>query len=212
MLLVNRLNNINAQIDSYQEQIAELQRRVTELQVHAQEVQGAESAAESALVQVRTALDMLTAICPDDIITFKSAIDALFAPEPLKLAAYEETEATTMPNPVEPSPPVDNEVVDVDSTPVDEEQPEITNGKGDATDYIPVTDIAPTNGNGNGKTIEIVSEDELKQHKRPVLIRLANNYDIPNYNNKTRDQLAHLLADKVSRDELKRATHTNSLK
>jgi TolA-binding protein len=181
MLLVNRLNNINSQIDSYQEKIAELQRRVTELQAHAQEVQVAESAAESALVQIRTALDMITAICPDDITTFKAAVDALFAPKPLLLAA-EETDIPSTSNPVEPNPPINNEVMDVDSTPVDESQPE-------------------TNGNSNGHNGK-VSVEELKKLKRPVLVRLAKNYSIEDFNNKTRDKLAELLAGKVSRNVL----------
>ncbi|WP_016949781.1 hypothetical protein [Anabaena sp. PCC 7108] len=189
MLLLNRLNNINAQIDSYQEQIAELQRRVVELQAHAQEVQGAESAAESALVQVRTALDMITAICPDDIITFKAAIDALFAPEPLRLAAYEEIETT---DPVEPNPPTNDEVVDVESSPVVEDQPE-ANGNG--------------NGNGNGKTDSnsyslLATVDDLKKIDRPTLIKLANKHKIPNFQNKTRDKLAEALAGKVTVDEI----------
>jgi hypothetical protein len=195
MLLLNRLNNINSQIESYQEQIAELQRRVTELQAHAQEVQGAESAAESAIVQIRTALDMLTAICPDEIPTFKAAVDALFAPEPLRLTAYEETDAPTTTEPVEPNPPTDNEIVDVESTPVVEDKPE-TNGNGNGH-----------NGNGNGKTDSnsyslLATVDDLKKIDRPALIKLANKHKIPNFQNKTRDKLAEALAGKITVDEI----------
>jgi hypothetical protein len=212
MLLSNRLNNINAQVEAFQEQIAVLQRQVTELQSHAQEVQGAEQAADSALVQVSTALQMLTAICPEEIATFKAALDALFN-SPLQIAAATEPE----PSPKPPAPGGELEVQDVefeyshippvDGSTLDTLHPASNgngnghngNGKGDASEFqLIVTNDASNNG------VEMVGEDELKQHKRPLLIRLANMRDIPNYNSKTRDELARLLAGKVSREDFNR--------
>jgi hypothetical protein len=82
MLLQNRINQVNVQINLYLEEIAALQAKVTYLQTHAQEIQGAEQAAETALSQIDTAISMLTAICPEELVTFKAAIDAKFSPVP----------------------------------------------------------------------------------------------------------------------------------
>jgi hypothetical protein len=220
MLLFNRLSNINAQIEFYQEQIAALQQQVTQLQLHAQEVQGAEQAADSALVQVGTALQMLNGICPEEVTTFKAAIDALFN-SPLQITAATEPDAPVSPQPPAPSdePPAVQDAVFEETPPSDAQSPipnpesEVTledptpnsnghngNGKGDASDFQM---IVSAESNGNSKAVT-VGENELKQQKRPILIRLANLYGIPDFNSKSRDELAKLLSGKVTRENLNR--------
>lgn len=200
MLLLNRLSNINSQIDSYQAQISELQLLITDLQSHAQEVQGAEQAANSAIVQIRTALEMLTAICPDEIVTFKTAINGLFDnPNPLKLVAAVDDDAITTVQPVAPNPPVDDEPLEVESTPLVEPQLE------EAQEDAPKPSAEVVNHNdkaaSNGYSL-LATEDELKKCDRPKLVKLANKHQISGYQNKTRDKLAELLTGRVTTDEL----------
>lgn len=91
MLLQNCFDSINSQTFLHTEEIARLQAEVSRLQQHAQAVQSADKACESAVAQVRTALQMLAAICPDDVAVFRAAIDAEFVALP-KLSAHVQVE------------------------------------------------------------------------------------------------------------------------
>jgi chromosome segregation ATPase len=79
---INQLNTkvseINATIEDLSRQIEALREQKLALETHLQELGSAENAAESALVQVQTAISMIQAISPDQIATFKDAITALF--------------------------------------------------------------------------------------------------------------------------------------
>ncbi|MBD2566412.1 hypothetical protein [Anabaena lutea] len=197
MLLQSRIITVNSEIDFIQEQITALQTKLTDLQSFSQQLQSVDQATDSALNQLSSAVALINAVCPEELSTFKAAIDALMQGDRLRLAATVENEDSPVtPEPVEPTPEV---TVDVDPTHAGE-QPEETP---EASENH--------NGNGNGKGhhktdsdsfVMLATIEELKACERPRLIKLANKYQIPGYQNKTRDKLAELLAGKVTVDEI----------
>ena len=85
MLFSTKLESINSAVTSTKNEIEQLEQKIEQLREeklnlenHAQQVLSAQSAAESAISQVRTALAMVRASAPDSVDTFKSAIDELF--------------------------------------------------------------------------------------------------------------------------------------
>lgn len=232
MLLLNRINSINAQVNVFLEEIAQLQAKVTQLQAHAQEVQGAEQAAESALAQIDTALSMLSVICPDEISTFKAAIDAKFN-EPLpQISAGNSSNGSHPITEPQPTPPdVDAETIEVTAvvvergspasaegeTPALEVEANIENAHGATEIFQSEESTLPNitverhnrneneNGNGNGNGHQYVTYSELKLVDRPTLIKLANAHGIDGYKSKKKDELAHLLNGGVTEDELEQA-------
>ncbi|NES92062.1 hypothetical protein [Okeania sp. SIO2B9] len=86
MLFTSALEQIQSNLQSYNQEIEELQFKLEtlreqkkQLENHAQQLGSAENAAESALEQVKTALMMVRAIAPDQVGVFKQSIDELFA-------------------------------------------------------------------------------------------------------------------------------------
>lgn len=213
MLLLNRLNSINAQINVYLEEIALLQGKVTQLQAHAQEVQGAEQAAESALAQIDTAMQMLSVICPDEIATFKAAIDARFnQPLPQLTPATDPDTAQDSPTPSLHPSDDDDEVIETTAVVVEDGESQLpavdaVNAIADSDGVSAVAAPQPSggNGNGNGNGHHLLSYDQLRIIDRPTLIKLANTHNIPNYKTRKRDELASLLDGMVATDELERA-------
>jgi hypothetical protein len=192
MLLQNRISTVNAEIELVQEQIAALQIKLTELQSFSQQLQSVDQATDSALNQLSSAVALINAVCPEELPTFKAAIDVLMQGDRLRLEATVENEDS----PVTPES-VPEDVIDVETTSVDE-QPEET---------PEASENHNGNGNGHHKTdsqsfVMLATTEELKQCDRPRLIKLANKYQIPGYQNKTRDKLAELLTGKVTVDEI----------
>jgi hypothetical protein len=199
MLLQAKINTVNFQIVDIQEQIARLQAQLTDLQSFAQSLQSVDQAADSALQQVSQAVALINAVCPEELETFKAAINAMMDGEKPALPEVKEVTETVESQSVEPTPEI---TVEVESAPVDEqpdvpetsEPIELQNGSG--------------NGNGNGhhkdtdKFVMLATIEELKACDRPRLVKLANKYQIPGYQNKTRDKLAELLTGKVTVDEI----------
>lgn len=202
MLLSNRIDAINATIESYLQDIQILQAKVTHLQSHAQEVAGAQQAAESALAQIDTAIAMLTAICPDEIATFQAAIEAKFsAPLPqLEAGKRADTIEADIPAPPEPSAP---EAIETTAVVVETSEPE--------EESVVENPAAPTNGaaeldgNGNG---HYLTYDELRGIKRPTLIKLANQHKIAGYKSMKQNELAIMLDGLVSPEELEQINAT----
>jgi hypothetical protein len=86
MLFQNRIDqtehqlfNISTTIEDLQRQIDQLRTDKLNLETYLQQLGSAENAAESAINQVSTAISMIEAISPDQLVTFKEAIDALFS-------------------------------------------------------------------------------------------------------------------------------------
>lgn len=227
MLLQNRLNQVTAQINSYLEEIAALQAKVTHLQTHAQEIQGAEQAAESALSQIDTAISMLMAICPEELVTFKAAIDAKFSPVPQIAAANDRSDVQEDDN--IPDAPLDGVEIDPDHIP-DSDRSKTIEVKAetviDSFDDIPPSDPEPSavssddssvstsqsaeDGNGstsNGNGHHLLNYDQLKTVDRSTLIKLASLRELGNCKSKKRDELAEMLDGMVTAEELTKASN-----
>lgn len=84
MLLSNRVQNITSSIAQYQEQIEELQGKIAALQRHQQECEGVNASCENALEQLRVALNLVRAICPEEEHTLRNAVETLFNPAVLE--------------------------------------------------------------------------------------------------------------------------------
>jgi hypothetical protein len=112
MLFNTKIQEIQSQVSANSLEIEALLLRVEELRAqnlamenHLQQLGSAENAAESAIEQVRTALAMIKAISPNEMIIFKGAIDSLFDCErPQLVACSEPIESDPDPKP-EPEPP-----------------------------------------------------------------------------------------------------------
>lgn len=112
MLFNTKIQEIQSQVSANSLEIEALLLRVEELRAqnlamenHLQQLGSAENAAESAIEQIKTALMMITAISPDEVQTFKGAINSLFDCERPQLMAHSEpVESDPDPEP-EPEPP-----------------------------------------------------------------------------------------------------------
>lgn len=155
MLFNTKIQEIQSQVSANSQEIEVLLLRVEELRAqnlamenHLQQLGSAENAAESAIEQIKTALMMINAISPTEVMTFKGAIDSLFDCERPQLAACgEPVESAVDPEP-EPEPePSEDAVIEVVAE---------TNGH---------------NGNGHGEIIEMedleigVSDIEARLNK-----------------------------------------------
>lgn len=132
MLFNTKIQEIQSQVSANSLEIEALLLRVEELRAqnlamenHLQQLGSAENAAESAIEQIKTALLMINAISPDEVQTFKGAIDSLFDCERPQLAAVD-------PEP-EPEPEPSGDVV-IEVVCDHEENGHNGNGNG----YIPV--------------------------------------------------------------------------
>ena len=118
-LLASKFAQIASQIDSTTAQITALQAKLSELQEHQQQLLSVEQACQSALSQVDTALMMLNHVDPSEIKTFKDALVVKFSNEAIALiepTAPTETATDTPTEPIAPTPPNDNPVIDIEST------------------------------------------------------------------------------------------------
>ncbi|MBD2626655.1 hypothetical protein [Trichormus variabilis] len=142
------------------------------------------------LIEVRN-VGLINAVCPEELPTFKAAIESLMQGDRLRLAATVENEDSL----VTPEP-VPEDVIDVEPTSVDEQPKEAPE----------VPENHNSNGNGHHKDTDnfvmLATTEELKKCDRPKLIKLANEHQSPGYQNKTRDKLAELLTGKVTVDEI----------
>lgn len=107
MLFNARINEIQSQVSSNAVEIDALLLRVEQLRnenlarsSHLQQLGSAESAAESAIEQIKTALMMIELISPAEVATFKGAIDKLFEKEFPLLPQFVDADV------VEDAPPV----------------------------------------------------------------------------------------------------------
>jgi hypothetical protein len=114
MLFQNKINQLNATVSNINNTIEDLSRQIEQLreqklvlETHLQELGSAENAAESALVQVQTAINMIEAISPDQLVEFKAAIDSLFNANIPALPSAE-------PDPEDPTPSPDEETIIVE--------------------------------------------------------------------------------------------------
>ena len=96
MLFNAKINEIQCQVSANSLEIEALLLRVEELRAqnlamenHLQQLGSAENAAESAIEQIKTALMMINAISPTEVMTFKGAIDSLFDCERPQLSAVD---------------------------------------------------------------------------------------------------------------------------
>lgn len=198
MLLTNRINAINATIESYLEEIQNLQAKVTHLQAHAQEVSGAEQAAESALNQIDTAIAMLAAVCPEEIETFKAAINAKFGQGLPQLEATKNTDTiqADIPTPPEPYSPEAGALAI---------HPE--NGRIETTAVVvEVTEesdaVEQEHRDSNGHHPNHLTYEDLKKIKRSTLIKLANRHNLAGYKSMKQEKLAIMLDGVVQAWEL----------
>jgi hypothetical protein len=119
-LLASKFAQIASQIDSTTAQITALQAKLSELQEHQQQLLSVEQACQSALSQVDTALMMLNHVDPSEINTFKDALVVKFTTDAIALiepSAPTEPATDTPKEPIAPTPPDTNPVIDVDVAP-----------------------------------------------------------------------------------------------
>jgi ABC-type transporter Mla subunit MlaD len=140
MLFQNKINQLNATVSNINNTIEDLSRQIEQLreqklalETHLQELGSAENAAESALVQVQTAINMIEAISPDQLVEFKAAIDSLFNANIPALPSAEPEAPTPTEETIIVEPSLE-EYVDGDNTIADllkdEYQKTTTNGEG----------------------------------------------------------------------------------
>lgn len=114
MLFASKINQVSTTIANISQEIEDLQKKIEwlrgeklELEQYQQQLGSAENASESAIEQVKTALVMITAISPDELQTFKGAIDSLFdcvdCERPQLAACSEPVESDPEPEPEPPS-------------------------------------------------------------------------------------------------------------
>ena len=133
----NQVNQNASLIDSLQAQIEELRVQNLQLETHLQALGSAESASESALEQVRTAVTMITAIDPSQLEVLKAAIDEVFQPqEPKLIEAY-----------IDPEPTIEGEAAPQD--PQDDSEPTVTRIVNDLSGTAPSDVIKEDLGNSS---------------------------------------------------------------
>jgi hypothetical protein len=146
MLFLDKTIQIDATIANITTEIEELELRIERLrseklaaEQYRQQLGSCESAAESAIEQVRTAVTMIQAVSPDVLATFKQAIDALFTGSE---ALLEAENAPALPA-----------AIDVDVTgefPTDPTDPAPDSEDPAPTKTETVIDTLVNDGNGNG--------------------------------------------------------------
>lgn len=167
MLFNAKINEIQSQVSANSLEIEALLLRVEELRAqnlamenHLQQLGSAENAAESAIEQIKTALMMINAISPTEVMTFKGAIDSLFDCERPQLAACgEPVESAVDPEP-EPEPEPSEDADDEYGFPVTEHYYQIVEEQGFSGEHLErviqrqLEKYGP-NGNGHGEIIEM---------------------------------------------------------
>lgn len=148
MLFTTVNATIQNQIVSTEEQIRQLQEQLAQLQAHAQAIGSMEQAAQSALQQAQTAIAMIRQIAPDELNTFKDAVDALFEGEAIaQLPEVEETPTETdEPTPTEP----ENDTTTIDVNVTSDILSEVESDNSDNNSH---------NGNGNGHNSSLTYDD-----------------------------------------------------
>ncbi|MUG99827.1 hypothetical protein F7734_49170 [Scytonema sp. UIC 10036] len=188
MLLNNTLTTIQSSIDSVQAQITALQAQLAELQHHQQAVMSVESACETAIAQVKTALQMLTSVSPDDINTFKTAINDVFGEDLPQLTASVD--------PVEPTPPTPAPAPTNNDVWGDETQPTID------VSAVAVMD-APQPESQPDSELHLLTFMELMELSSEQLKRLAKAKGVEGYRKMTKGAIAELLQDSIPANEIK---------
>ena len=190
-LLTARFNQVDTSIAQISEQIAALQVKLSNLQAYRQQLQAVEQACESALSQVDQALLMLGHVDPDQVATFKAAIDVKFSTEAIaNLPASPETEVTTPFSP-EPAPTPDIEAINtgaIEVTVITETEPQ-------------EEETAPTTPASNN---EYLSEAELNSLSIQLIRKLASAKKVRAQG--TRAQIAANLAGQVTEADIDRIT------
>ena len=174
MLLVNRATNIQSTIEGYQDQIAQLQDQIAQLQKHQQQVDSVNSACESAIEQVKAALQLLNSVCPEEIGIFKSAIDTLYSPPLLEshVEADEKIETVT-------------DVDGVGEINVDNLESEIVDVEVEVESEVE-------------SEVEIVSKEVLLSLTKARLVELAKKFpEVKSAQSKNKSDLVELLHGKI---------------
>ena len=157
MLFNTKIQEIQSQVSANSQEIEVLLLRVEELRAqnlamenHLQQLGSAENAAESAIEQCKTALMMINAISPTEVMTFKGAIDSLFDCERPQLAACgEPVESAVDPEP-EPEPEPSEDADDEYGFPVVEHYYQIVEQQGFSGEHLERVIQRQLEKNGNG--------------------------------------------------------------
>ena len=188
-LLTARFNQVDTSIAQISEQIAALQVKLSNLQAYRQQLQAVEQACESALSQVDQALLMLGHVDPEQVATFKAAIDVKFSTEAIaNLPAAPEPETST-PAP-ETAPTPDIEAIDtgaIEVTATAETEPQEKE-----------TELTTPASN------EYLSEAELNTLSIQLIRKLASSKKVRAQG--TRAQIAANLAGQVTEADIDRIT------
>jgi len=158
MILHNRYGQVQQAIASFQEQIAQLQQQVLEYQEHLQKLETLEAAAESAVIQVTNAIQMVRAIDPSQEEIIKTALLELFE-LPTLPAHQPHTDSTSSertPHGVDTTVEVQSESIpDTDNTPSEVQPHRLRTDSAQTphgvnttvevrSEYTPDTDSTPT--------------------------------------------------------------------
>ena len=180
MLLVNRATNIQSTIEGYQDKIAQLQDQIAQLQKHQQQVDSVNSACESAIEQVKVALQLLNSVCPEEIGIFKSAIDTLYSPPLLEshVEADEKIETVT-------------DVDGVGEINVDNLESEIVDVEVEVESEVEIQA-------SDAAQLEIVSKEVLLSLTKAKLVELAKKFpEVKSAQGKNKSDLVELLHGKI---------------
>lgn len=202
MLLNKTLTTINTNIEAIQSEIAALQAKLAEMQQHAQAVQSAEAAGESAIVQVRTALQMIQAVSPDDVATFKAAINAVFGSDAPIIAPQ-------APEPVAPTPTPNRGIDNISERDVDDWTGVEVEVVAESEIALTATAVLDPESEAKPETEHLMTYMELMEMTSEALKRLAKAKGVDGYRRMTKDQIAQTLQDSVPAGEVKQAKPQN---
>jgi uncharacterized protein (UPF0335 family) len=110
MLLQEPKARVERQVQAIQEQIERLHKEQKQLQSYLQQLGSVESAMESAVKQVQTAVALANKVCPDEVEAFHGIVNGLFDSAPV--AELPETVDAVEPDIVEPQTKPDGDAVE----------------------------------------------------------------------------------------------------
>lgn len=205
MLLQHRLDEINSIINGYQAQIEQLQNQISALQSHAQKVGSVESAMESAVHQLQTAINLVNSICPDELNQFREVVLSQFqvSASPPQLQAVEskaEPETINVDTPASTTSIKETSTVTADANqPVDETEE-------------PYIDPETANANPVLTRQQLDAVVKVRGKGKAFLKAMATRYRISHNSRTTNESLIEQLVGKVKRTDVAEYTaqHSNA--
>lgn len=213
MLLNQIISNQHALYAEIQAQIESLQEQQRQIQAHLQRLGSVESKMESAAQLVAEAIAEINAVCPDELTNYQHTITSLFDSGPIAQLSAGSSEPPDDHSPVAPEPESDTTTtIEASAVTVEDEVATLP----ETIETLPAdTEITgnTTNGNGNGNTNgngnghHLLGYDDLKKYDKHTLAKLAKLHGIDGKTKK--DDLAQALDRLVTHNEMEEALRSN---